>query len=280
MKEELGEEEEYEVPTKPVMTQISMSLACSIHRIPFDGLSDESSVKNILAQLRPRKLVLIHGTSEEIASLREHCVDRGTFERVDMPEDGQSVDISMGSNIHRVVVEQSVMEHVEFTRVGEYDVAYLEGMCVPPTPEMVCSRPEEDVTSQLLGVSGKRPAAAADGEMEVDSSGVGEQAVDQKSWQQAPLRKRPKIDYFITRVDPSMAGHTEVYIGSFRLHKLKEALEEAGWKTLMTESEKGILKCGQVKICKSAPMHILIKGNLSPEYFAVRRVLYDLFDAF
>mgnify|MGYP001088840532 CR=1 FL=1 len=46
--------------------------------------------------------VLIHGTSEEIASLREHCVDRGTFERVDMPEDGQSVDISMGSNIHRV----------------------------------------------------------------------------------------------------------------------------------------------------------------------------------
>ena len=104
MKEELGEEEEYEVPTKPVMTQISvslfffahfmpllkeerpvvffqmplrmrnvcvlwlrspvfpfsqMSLACSIHRIPFDGLSDESSVKNILAQLRPRKLVSV-----------------------------------------------------------------------------------------------------------------------------------------------------------------------------------------------------------------------------
>ncbi len=67
------EEEKHETnPTKCISISQKITIACQIMLIAFEGRSDSRSIKNVLSQVSPRKLILVHGDKEDKIHLTKH----------------------------------------------------------------------------------------------------------------------------------------------------------------------------------------------------------------
>ena len=62
-----------DVPTKCMMSNKTLEILANVVFIDFEGRSDGESVKRIISQMRPRQLILVHGTVEATKSLADYC---------------------------------------------------------------------------------------------------------------------------------------------------------------------------------------------------------------
>ena len=62
---------EQEAPTKCISTSHSIDILARIVYIDFEGRSDGDSIRNILAKIKPRHLILVHGSFDATASLAD-----------------------------------------------------------------------------------------------------------------------------------------------------------------------------------------------------------------
>ncbi|KAF6032670.1 Cpsf100 [Bugula neritina] len=73
--EEVTGVEDDNIPTKCVATPRTLNIAAKIVYIDFEGRSDNKSVKELLEKMKPRQLILIHGTQDSTMSLAKYCRD-------------------------------------------------------------------------------------------------------------------------------------------------------------------------------------------------------------
>jgi len=62
-----------EWPTKCVSSIVKVEVLCKLEFIEFEGRSDGESVKKILAQIKPKQLVVVHGSAEATRHLADYC---------------------------------------------------------------------------------------------------------------------------------------------------------------------------------------------------------------
>ena len=62
-----------DVPTKCLMSNKTLEILANVVFIDFEGRSDGESVKRIISQMRPRQLILVHGTVEATKTLADYC---------------------------------------------------------------------------------------------------------------------------------------------------------------------------------------------------------------
>ena len=69
--EEVADREE--VPTKCVSSTQNFHVKCSVQFIDFEGRTDGESIAKLLAQLRPRRAILVRGSKSSLDSLKDFC---------------------------------------------------------------------------------------------------------------------------------------------------------------------------------------------------------------
>lgn len=50
-------------------------MLCNVEYIEFEGRSDGESVKKLIAQMKPKQLILVHGSAQATRHLAQHCYD-------------------------------------------------------------------------------------------------------------------------------------------------------------------------------------------------------------
>jgi cleavage and polyadenylation specificity factor subunit 2 len=46
---------------------------CKVEFIDFEGRSDGESIKKILAQIKPKQLIIVHGKTDATLHLKQYC---------------------------------------------------------------------------------------------------------------------------------------------------------------------------------------------------------------
>lgn len=90
-----------DIPTKCIQVTRTMTVNASVTYIDFEGRSDGESLQKILAQLRPRRVVLVRGSQKDTEILAQQA--QGAGARVFVPERGETLDATTETHIYQVM---------------------------------------------------------------------------------------------------------------------------------------------------------------------------------
>ena len=91
-----------DIPTKCVQTTRTIAVNASVTYIDFEGRSDGESLQKILAQLRPRRIVLVRGSPKDTELLAQQAQNVGA--RVFIPARGETLDATTETHIYQVII--------------------------------------------------------------------------------------------------------------------------------------------------------------------------------
>lgn len=117
---------EEEVPTKPKLMELEIKINCKVHFIDFEGRSDGESMKKIIKNVDPRKLVMVHGNPEAIKILKDYFrKDYGDY--VFTPQNLCSEKLSSGINHLQIKLREDLLSNLTFVRLDDYNIANVKG---------------------------------------------------------------------------------------------------------------------------------------------------------
>ncbi|OQR96138.1 cleavage and polyadenylation specificity factor subunit [Achlya hypogyna] len=116
-------------PMKTVFTTKAVTVNAQVSFVDFDGLADGRAIKNCLDKVKPRKLILVHGTPETSADLKAY-VDSSidACEAVFTPNADECIDIESDTTVCKVSLKEALYTGAHFQKVGAHDVAYINGL--------------------------------------------------------------------------------------------------------------------------------------------------------
>lgn len=94
-----------DIPTKCIQVTRTMTVNASVTYIDFEGRSDGESLQKILAQLRPRRVVLVRGSQRDTEILAQQAQSAGA--RVFIPGRGETLDATTETHIYQVIFSLS-----------------------------------------------------------------------------------------------------------------------------------------------------------------------------
>lgn len=79
-----------------------VQILCKVEFIEFEGRSDGESIKKILAQIKPKQLVIVHGSPANTRDLAEYCEQNQIVQvcNVQDPEEVTSPFVIAGEDLH------------------------------------------------------------------------------------------------------------------------------------------------------------------------------------
>lgn len=105
-------------PTKCVSIVAKLPIQAKLHLFDFEGRSDGESVKNLVSQIKPRRLILVRGSPESTAYMSDYCrayVDDKIF----TPDTGDTVDATTENYIYQVKLRDSLVSSLEFATTDD-----------------------------------------------------------------------------------------------------------------------------------------------------------------
>lgn len=132
IKEDMEVLEMKEIPTKSVMKKVTVDVKCQITYIDFEGRSDGESVKRILTLVKPRQLIVVHGTRKATKALSEYCRSSNTMNvsRIFTPKENEMVDATRESHIYQVKLKDSLVSSLKFATAQDTELAWVDGQLV------------------------------------------------------------------------------------------------------------------------------------------------------
>ncbi|XP_050295104.1 probable cleavage and polyadenylation specificity factor subunit 2 [Anthonomus grandis grandis] len=112
-----------QVPSKCVALERTIQVNCQVQYIDFEGRSDGESLIKILSQLRPRRVVVVHGTPENTEIIAKHCRDINA--RVFTPSRGEIVDATSETHIYQVRLTDALVSQLDFQKAKDAEVAFV-----------------------------------------------------------------------------------------------------------------------------------------------------------
>ncbi|ORX45152.1 hypothetical protein BCR36DRAFT_333418 [Piromyces finnis] len=119
-------ETELSIPSKCISHTRNVPIKCKICYIDFEGLSDGKSIKNIIPQVAPKKLILIHGNEEQTLHLQEFCksvISNG----VEAPHVGECINVSAATNIYQIKLTDTLVNSLDMAKMDDYELAFIQG---------------------------------------------------------------------------------------------------------------------------------------------------------
>eukprot|EP00898_Chlorokybus_atmophyticus_P005580 jgi/Chlat1/6022/Chrsp4S06202 len=245
-------EPEPEAPTKVVYTNMTLAHAdvtttriqvhmnCRVLYFDFDGVSDMRSLRQILQQVAPIRLVLTEGRPETTDAVLDFVSSSGLQTVVYVPGAGEAVDVSFDKHAFKVHLEGEDGEEgqpaLEWETAGDWRVAR--------------------VTARLAA------AARAEASSLASSGGV----------QSAPV-----FTLQVCAAEASSAAQRgrATLVGDPKLADLRHVLSTRA-KIPAEFSEAGSLACGAyATVHKLGPQRVVLEGTLGDEWFRVREVVYS-----
>lgn len=217
------------------------------------------------------------------------------------PGVGEILNVSEVTNMYKINLTDALLSSLTFSRLGEYDLAYLVGQVQIPAGSTapVLSMPAVVGHPEVPGA--KRLTAGTGDAMVVEDQTPGS-APQQQQQQQGLLEHgaAPSTDITSTTASTSAAAtalvaqqqqlqqqqlemlareHQPVFVGDIKLTEFKDrVLKQAGIEAdFMGE---GVLVCNGVVAVRKVEEtgQILLEGSpMSSDYYEVRRLLYSQF---
>ncbi|XP_047136980.1 cleavage and polyadenylation specificity factor subunit 2 isoform X1 [Hydra vulgaris] len=237
MKEDLEALEIKEPPTKSVSEMVKVDVRCKISYIDFEGRSDGESVRRILSIVKPRQLILIHGSPAATEALSRYCQTSTQFNvsKVYTPYTNEMVDATRESHIYQVKLKDSLVSSLKFAVARDTELAWVDGQLV------------------------------------MEARGEKFNQIEQENSEKV---EKQDVVPVLEQLPPEMIpGHATVFIDEPRLSDFKQVLTKAG---IQAEFTGGVLVCNNVVAVRRGEQgKISIEGGLCEEYYVIRQLLYD-----
>ncbi|KAF3966842.1 hypothetical protein CMV_009097 [Castanea mollissima] len=104
---------------------LPVHVKCSLIYMDFEGRSDGRSIKSILSQVAPLKLVLVHGSAEATEHLKQHCL-KHVCPHVYAPHIEETIDVTSDLCAYKVQLSEKLMSNVLFKKLGDYEIAWVD----------------------------------------------------------------------------------------------------------------------------------------------------------
>lgn len=114
-----------EKPTKCVSSRKTIEIHAQVQFIDFEGRSDGESLLKILSQLRPRRVIVVRGTPENVSLVAKHCV-QSIGARVFTPNKGDIIDATTENHIYQIKLTEALVARLQFQKVKDAEVAWID----------------------------------------------------------------------------------------------------------------------------------------------------------
>lgn len=233
-----------EVPTKCVAATVTLDINANIQYIDFEGRSDGESMKKIISQIRPKQLMLVHGSREATESMAEYCC-RLDGVKIHCPRLGENVDATRESHIYQVRLRDYVVSALDFAKAKEIELAWVDG-------QVVMKREVRDTKAMYEPEEGELP----DDEKKDDNDDEGE-----------------IIPTLEALPDHTSHGHKAVFINEPKLADFKRVLQLEGYQA---EFAGGVLIVNDnVAVRRYEAGRMQLEGAMCEDYFKIRDLLYN-----
>jgi cleavage and polyadenylation specificity factor subunit 2 len=272
--------EDMEIPTKCVTTPIRLQIRAQIQYIDFEGRSDGESIHKCLMQMKPRRVIIVRGSTENGKALADFCVpllakvandDRGSdknsskaIQRVFMPKNGETIDATTESYIYQVRLPDSLMSGLVFQNGKDNtQLAWVDGRIRKRKQAELNLDITETQKAALNESNGKEVKLYLD---------VDNKARDSSDDLEHDKRSIPTLEPI---EEEELKGHQTSFINELKLSDFKIVLSK---HNVPSEFQGGVLFCGSnnmVALRRHDSGHVTVEGCVCEDYYLVRSLLYE-----
>jgi len=241
-----------EAPTKCVSSVQAFQINCGIQYIDFEGRTDGQSIMMLAAQLKPRRIILVRGTKENISTMKNFCKEFIPNEKaIFTPKNGELIDVTTERFIYQVKLRDSLFSTLSFSkaREGHLDLhlAWVDGIIT----------------------------LAGDERLDLGNTSGTDMEAEEAIAVPAPASVGLAVPVLVSVTEDQVSGHETSFVNELKLSDFKLVLTKAG---IPSEFQQGNLLCGQsfnVQLRRHDSGRIMIEGCLSEDFFVIRNLLYQ-----
>lgn len=102
------------IPFKTIREKRELKILAKVLYIDFEARSDRESIEKLLSQIKPKNLILIHGTQDCIDQLERYCTTKQIVQgRIFSPRVGETVDATTERNLYQVTTDhRPITDHL------------------------------------------------------------------------------------------------------------------------------------------------------------------------
>lgn len=204
-----------EKPTKCTSSRKLIDVNAQVQFIDFEGRSDGESLFKILSQLRPRRVVVIRGSTENIDLVAKHC-SQNIGARVFTPHRGDIVDATTETHIYQVKLTEALVTQLQFQKGKDAEVAWID--------------------AQVL-VRNKKVGTVSNGDKQGEAMDVDQNDNDDIT---DVLSDLPKVLTLEPIPEDKIPAHNSVFINELKLSDFKQILQK---NNIPSEFSGGTLWC-------------------------------------
>uniref|UniRef100_A0A1B0GEA0 Cleavage and polyadenylation specificity factor subunit 2 n=1 Tax=Glossina morsitans morsitans TaxID=37546 RepID=A0A1B0GEA0_GLOMM len=227
-----------EKPTKCCNQRKTIEVNCQIQRIDFEGRSDGESMLKILSQLRPRRVIVVHGSEDATQVVAKHC-QQNIGARIFTPHKGEIIDVTTETHIYQVRLTEGLVTQLQFQKSKNAEIAWVDAR---------------------IGMR-KQAIESPNNENNGDND-VTEAAEEEKTFTLESLEA------------DEIPVHNAVLINELKLSDFKQVLMR---HNINSEFSGGVLWCcnGTLALRRIDTGKVTMEGCLSEEYYRIRELLYE-----
>ncbi|KAJ7068461.1 beta-lactamase-like protein [Mycena amicta] len=243
-----------EPPSKFITSVVEVQMACRLLFVDMEGLNDGRAVKAIVPQVNPRKMIIVHSSTDAADELIQSCANiRSMTKDIFAPSRGESVQIGQQTNNFSISISDELLASLKMSTFEDNEVGFVTGRVVALASSTI------PVLEPVVDV----PAST--------TSGAGTTAPPHV------LGTRPRAEL-----------PRSTMIGELKLTALKSRLASVGIPAELIG--EGVLICGpaagkmtstdaiedSVAVRKTGSGKVELEGCPSPVYYMVRKEIYRL----
>ncbi|KAJ0061179.1 hypothetical protein NL108_010483, partial [Boleophthalmus pectinirostris] len=235
------------VPTKCVSSIENLEIRARVSYIDYEGRSDGDSIKKIINQMKPRQLVIVHGSPEASLDLAQSCRAFSKDLKVYTPKLQETIDATSETHIYQVRLKDSLVSSLHFCRARDTELAWIDG---------VLDMRVVKVDMGVLAEEGQGEEQPEEAELAMDTSdpdvdlnataALAQRALKMNLFGEEEKEFSEESDVIPT-LEPlpthEMPGHESVFINEPRLSDFKQVLLKEG---IQAEFVGGVLVCNNM----------------------------------
>lgn len=224
-----------ELPTKCIKEIYELNIKAKLMYIDFEGRSDGESIKKILANIKPKNLIIVHGKEKPTKEMEEYCQKQQIVQdRIFTPRVGETVNATLETQIYNVKLKDELVSSLKFQKFKEYELAWVDAIIKPNNKD------SESYFNDLA----QQPIGAID-------TGFS-------------LHPIPK---------DLLNPHKTVFVNEPKLSDLKQILTQNSIQAEFHGGV--LVCNGIIALKKNQSGRIILEGVVSDDYYKVRKILYE-----
>ncbi|WVO19165.1 uncharacterized protein IAS62_000443 [Cryptococcus decagattii] len=258
-----------EPPSKYVSEEVGVELKAMIGFVDMEGLHDGQSIKTIISDLQPRKLIIVRSSKESTQNLisflgsvtgfTKDIFNPSLTEEIKIGEHVQSYSLTLGDSISSALAKK-------WSDFEGYEVTFVDGKIVLPAGSTIPILETPSLVAPMVKTEAE--GDETDGE-------------SKPSAEELAAASTPSISSYAPLPLP-----TSTFIGDLRLARLKHRLSLLNPPIPAEFAGEGVLVCGPgiaqeaqgpasiVSVRKIGEGKIVLEGCIGRVYVEVRKALY------